>query len=353
MTKKIVHVVGTGTIGEPLLGLLCHFKEAFGIDEVTFHKRTPIRRERAKVEACIRRGALLSTDPDVRSDFEALGHHVSMTHAEALERANVVIDCTPAGNANKERYYKHLDGPKGFVAQGSEFGFGKMYARGINDESLVPGKDRYIHVVSCNTHNLSRIVTTITENKKGGIDLVDGRFLLLRRANDISQDGSFLPSPEVGSHKDGAFGTHHARDAWHLLNTLGHDAKLFSSAMKLNTQYMHAMHFNLQLARPFSLDEIKDRLRQNQWVAMTERKSANSVFSFGRDHGFFGRILNQTVVAESTLHLRNDQELAGFCFTPQDGNSLLSSLAATLWFLYPDGFQDRIDAVAPFMFDEI
>ena len=95
MTKKIVHVVGTGTIGEPLIGLLCHFKEAFGIDEVTFHKRTPIRRERAKVEACLRRGAQLSTDPDVKADFEALGHRVSMSHADALERANVVIDCTP------------------------------------------------------------------------------------------------------------------------------------------------------------------------------------------------------------------------------------------------------------------
>ena len=41
MSRKIVHVVGTGTIGEPLIGLLCDFKDELGVDEVTFHKNTP------------------------------------------------------------------------------------------------------------------------------------------------------------------------------------------------------------------------------------------------------------------------------------------------------------------------
>ena len=40
--KRIVHVVGTGTIGEPLIGLLATFRHELGIDEVTFHKRTPL-----------------------------------------------------------------------------------------------------------------------------------------------------------------------------------------------------------------------------------------------------------------------------------------------------------------------
>ena len=31
--RKIVHVVGTGTIGEPLIGLLCEYKNHLGIDE--------------------------------------------------------------------------------------------------------------------------------------------------------------------------------------------------------------------------------------------------------------------------------------------------------------------------------
>ena len=34
--------------------------------------------------------------------------------------------------------------------------------------------------------------------------------------------------------------------------------------------------------------------------------------------------------------MRNKREVYGFCFTPQDGNSLLSSIAAALWLIDPD-----------------
>ena len=36
MQRKIIHIVGTGTIGEPLIGLLCDYQKQLGIDEVTF-----------------------------------------------------------------------------------------------------------------------------------------------------------------------------------------------------------------------------------------------------------------------------------------------------------------------------
>ena len=47
--KSVVHVIGTGTIGEPLIGLLTDMKKQFGLDEVTFHKRTPLKTDRSKV----------------------------------------------------------------------------------------------------------------------------------------------------------------------------------------------------------------------------------------------------------------------------------------------------------------
>ncbi|MCH7911966.1 MAG: hypothetical protein IH856_02855, partial [Deltaproteobacteria bacterium] len=56
MGKKIVHVVGTGTIGEPLIGILATFRKQFGIDEVTFHKRTPLLTDRSKVIAVGQKG---------------------------------------------------------------------------------------------------------------------------------------------------------------------------------------------------------------------------------------------------------------------------------------------------------
>jgi glyceraldehyde-3-phosphate dehydrogenase (NAD(P)) len=350
---NIVHVVGTGTIGEPLIGLLEDDRDAFGIDEVTFHKRTPLVAERAKIADLVRRGATLAVDEDHHDGFCEIGLEPGLDGREALERATVVIDCTPAGNANKERVYSQTPGPLGFLAQGSEFGFGKMYARGINDEALVRGEDRFLHIVSCNTHNISVLVKSLAMDADGSSHLASGRFLCMRRANDISQDGSFSPSPTVGTHGDPRFGTHHARDAHHLFETLGHDLPVFSSAIKLNTQYMHALHFSLELDREITVDEAVDRLRANTRVALTYKRSANQIFSFGRDHGHFGRILSQTVVPFETLAVRNGSELVGFCFTPQDGNALLSSLAATLWYLHPGGFEDRIDAIRPYLFREV
>lgn len=351
--SKIVHVVGTGTIGEPLIGMLADHREHFGIDEVTFHKRTPLVTERSKVNDLVRRGAALAVDADKLATFEELGHSPKYETMEALNRASVVIDCTPVGNANKADIYDQLTGPVGFMAQGSEFGFGKMYARGINDQALVAGEDRFLHIVSCNTHNISVLIKTLAMDPDGANHLVDGRFLCIRRANDISQDAGFVASPTVDRHKDERFGTHHARDANHLFATLGYDLNLFSSAVKLNTQYMHSIHFSLTLDREISLDEVKERLMSNTRVAVTYKRSANSVFSFGRDHGYYGRILSQTVVSLDTLAVRNGSEVVGFCFTPQDGNPLLSTVAAMLWYLDPASVDDRLDILRRYLFREV
>ena len=349
--KKIVHVVGTGTIGEPLIGLFADFKKYLGIDEITFHKRTPMTTERAKVNHLLQRGAKLATDSDKIADFEALGHTVSYEATEALERATVVIDCTPAGNENK-KYYETLSGPKGFLAQGSEFGFGKMYAIGINDEALIPGEDRFLQIVSCNTHNIAALVKTLGE--EGGHSLQRGRFVCMRRANDVSQDSGFAPAPSASKHDDPKYGTHHARDAALLLETIGWKPKLFSSAMKLNTQYMHSLWFDLELSHPATKEGVLEKFRANRRIALTEKRSSNQIFSFGRDHGYYGRILSQAVVASPTVTVSGDREVVGFCFTPQDGNSLASSIVAALWLMEPDFDRaERLSVLDRFFFREI
>ena len=82
------------------------------------------------------------------------------------------------------------------------------------------------------------------------------------------------------------------------------------------------------------MDAIMGSLNENPRIAVTEKMSAGLVFSFGRDHGYYGRILNEAVVPHKTLHLSEDgKTITGFCYTPQDGNSLLSSMAATLWYM--------------------
>jgi glyceraldehyde-3-phosphate dehydrogenase (NAD(P)) len=355
-SKKIVHIIGTGTIGEPLIGLFADRKELLGFDDVTFHKRTPLLTDRSKVVNLMKRGARLACDDSARRGFREIGIEPSYEHHEALRQATVVIDCTPSdvGLQNKKEIYeKYAHNTLGFIAQGSEFGFGKMYARGINDRTLKHGADQYVQVVSCNTHNLAVLIDLIGLRDGGPENFLEGRFTCIRRANDISQDGSFVPSPQVNRHKDERFGTHHARDAWHLFNTLGHDLNLFSSALKVNSQYMHAIHFNIRLRKPTSAEELLERLKKDDRMALTYKQSANSVFSFGRDYGHYGRILNQGVLVVPTLTVHKSTEVVGFCFTPQDGNALISSVAAATWFVYPESFEQKLGCLNDAIFNEV
>jgi len=356
MSRKIVHVVGTGTIGEPLIGLLCDFKNELGIDEVTFHKNTPLTTDRSKVQnLIINRGARLTTHEEKFDGFIDLGLKPDFNTEDAIDRASVVIDCTPSGigHQNKNKFYeKYVDNTIGFVAQGSESGFGKRYARGINDDALVVGVDKFVQVVSCNTHNLSTIVNTLALDE-GPHNLVEGKFMLVRRANDLSQSSNFVPSPQVGIHSNDQFGTHHAADAYELFKTRGLNLNIFSSAMKINSQYMHILHFVLKVKNKTSITKILNKLEQNDRIALTDKINTDEVFSFGRDHGHFGRILNQAVISVPSLAVINDNTIVGFCFTPQDGNSILSSISIAEWFLYPNSYEDKIQCLKPLFFDEV
>jgi len=352
--RKIVHVIGTGTIGEPLIGLLCDYEEQLGIDEITFHKNSALKNDRSKVFDLLERGARLAVDDGKEKEFKKLGMDPDLETEESIRRASVIIDCTPkgVGHANKVNYYeKFSNNVKGFLAQGSEDGFGKKYARGINDSAL-NAKDKFIQIVSCNTHNMACVTKTIALD--GNPDnLIEGKYVCIRRANDISQPENFIPSPQVGKHANEKYGTHHAADAAGLFSTLGMDLNLFSSAMKVNSQYMHILWFRLILKENMHIDDLKNILNENPLIAITTKDMTSSVFSFGRDHGHYGRILNQTVIVEQSLHLRNGNEISGFCFTPQDGNSILSSIAATEWFLYPHSYEDKIQCLSKLFFNNI
>ena len=84
-----------------------------------------------------------------------------------------------------------------------------------------------------------------------------------------------------------------------------------------------------------------------------KKRSANEVFSFGRDHGYFGRILSQTVISLDTLAVRGGNTIVGFCFTPQDGNPLLTTVSAMLWYLDQSRREERLDVLRPYLFQEV
>ena len=349
--KKNILIVGTGTIGEPLIGLLADFRKKLNIGEIIFHKRTPSIDDAAKVNSLIKRGAKLAVNEEDNSLFKELGHKVSYNFQKALEKADVVVDCTPAGNDHKKKHYIDYPG-KTFIAQGSEKGFGVPYAHGINDEVL-DKKPAFIQVVSCNTHNIASILSSLDPN----IDNIErGDFVCIRRANDISQEENFIASPKVGSHDSEKFGTHHAKDAYDLFRTKDKFVNIYSSALKVNSQYMHIIRFNMIVYGYISKEKLISRFRENKFVALSHKTMANKVFSFGRDHGYYGRIFNQTVISEPTLTVDNlpgKTRVSGFCFTPQDGNSLLSSIAAAVYGISEEDHLSKIKLFDNFLFSEI
>lgn len=364
-----VLVVGTGTIGEPLTGLLALNAKNLEIDDVLFYKHTPRRTDLPLVLGLLRKGATLCTNRVNFEKFKEMGIEPTYTFEEGLDQVRVVVDCSPskAGLANKEKFYKdRIDKNDAFIAQGSEFGFGAMYASGINDNIIK--KNKFLQVASCNTHNISNVLKNLafnpterTEANLGKSHLIEANFLAIRRASDISQSEDFIPAPEVGKHSDKIYGTHHARDAFHLYKTIGYskdDLKLFSSAIKLNTQFMHTLYFDVRIKEKLSEEEVIQRFIDDKFTAITYKRQAAQVFSFGREHGHFGRILDQSVVVLPTLLTQdysNGTRIVGYCFTPQDGNSLLSSATAVTQYLHEneEEAQQQLKSLLKYQFDEV
>ena len=346
---KNVLVVGTGTIGEPLIGLLADHKESLGLDRVKFFKRTPLTEEKGKVEALIRKGAEIVSTSDVLSEFHQLGFKETTDVEQAYADSDVIIDCTPSGNDNWDNVYLSLDQSKRFIAQGSEHGFGSFFAWGINNEILKEDSNKFL-IASCNTHNIASIVKSFAIDEER--ELIEGKFVCLRRANDVSQNDSFSPSPTITKHSSQQFGTHHARDVHELFAQEGIELNLFSSAIKLPTQYMHTLWFSLTFKDVIQYENIFKNLNNSEFLIATEKMSSNKVFSFGRDHGYHGRLLSHGIVAEQSLHVK-ENTLTGYCFTPQDGNALLSSVAATVQYYYNDSWQEKMKTFDRYIFKNI
>jgi len=160
MKKKYnIHIIGTGTIGLPLVGLFARHKEKFNIREVTFHKNTPLIHDLANVKQLLKAGAKLTTDTDKFDKFQEFGIEPLFNRQQAIDNADVIIDCTPAGQAlkHKQEYYLNRENranpwskDKLYIAQGSEKGFGKIFAYGINNDALT--NDSFLQIASCNTH---------------------------------------------------------------------------------------------------------------------------------------------------------------------------------------------------------
>ena len=115
---------------------------------------------------------------------------------------------------------------------------------------------------------------------------------------------------------------------------------------------MHTLWFNLAFENSLKLDAAISDLENSEYLMSTEKLSSNKVFSFGRDHGYHGRLLSHGIVAVDSLHVK-DNNLTGYCFTPQDGNALLSSVAASVNYFYEDSWKEKMGVFDQYLFKQI
>lgn len=355
MTNNVL-VNGTGTIGEPLIALLLSLKNQLKIDKLIFYKHTARLTDRPMLTHLRKKGGLMCVEASKMQAFKDMGVEPDMTWEEALKIADVVADATKenVGMKNKELFYlKHKDHIKGFLAQGSESEFGKIYAAGINDKVFTEGeKPQFVQIASCNTHAAAAAIKNFAF--KDGVSLLDHADLtFIRRSSDVSQTKG-VQAPTITAFDDPRFGTHHAKDVWRLFETEGHDLNLFSSAMKINSQYMHSLSAHIELKEPITKEEVLAIINNNPLLALTYKNAINQVFSFGRDHGHFGRILNQAVIVEPSIHI-DGNHLKFWSFTPQDGNAILSSVKAICYYLNDDieEVEKLMKHTEPWLFKEV
>lgn len=334
-----VHVRGVGTIGEPLVNMLLDLKRDDLIGEVTFSKKTASNIHRVK-NLILSGAKLVSDEPEVfeEADVETCGGE-----CDAIRNAHVVLDCTPTGGAlsNIDLYRSAIEDKDAntlrVISQGSENDFGTPFVAGVNRTLLE--KPNLVQIKSCNTTAMSAVTNDILEKLGGKPKALE--FTCIRRANDIYQPNGNL-SVNIGT-SHGEYGSHHAEDVRQVLiskgETHGYEHCRFkSSAIKVPTQFMHVVNFSLEIedieGSPVQLQgRWPAPFQGNKRVAFTDMSDSCQVFAMGRDYGYMGRVINQAVVPTRSINMSqkdNRTFVSGSILTPQDANTLLSSISATL-----------------------
>jgi glyceraldehyde-3-phosphate dehydrogenase type II len=329
-----VLVNGVGNIGQTLLGVLQQFKELLGITEVYALKNNVQPWGKPELDMLVAQGikVFVPAKSNMSQDYPNIH--------EVIHEVDYIFDCTANGIALKNKsWYASLSNLKGCVAQGSEKGFGIPFMSGV-DDALIPF-EKFVQVVSCNTHGLASVLKTFSNNQLGRVSEAD--FVVVRRSEDIGNHSKLVSANVVSRHLSSAIGTHHAIDVQDLYQTIGQTLVLTSSDVTTPSQLMHAVRFNIQFNTPF--DGCIDALiAQQSLVSQTQKFDSNVVFELGRRYGVMGRIYAHAIIVSNNL-LVSDRGVEGWAFIPQEGNSILSTIHAYLLRFYPEVASEKISTL--------
>ncbi len=169
--------------------------------------------------------------------FEEAGIEICGTVEELLQKADIVVDCSPnkVGAENKAKYYEKL-GIKAVFQGGEKKDVAEVSFNALANYDAAKGK-RYVRVVSCNTTGLTRLIYLLKTNFKIGRI----RATMLRRVVDPKEDkkglvNGIMPDPI-------SVPSHHGPD----VKTVLPDVDIVTTAFKLPTTLMHVHSLNIEM----------------------------------------------------------------------------------------------------------
>jgi glyceraldehyde-3-phosphate dehydrogenase/erythrose-4-phosphate dehydrogenase len=330
MKDRIIYIRGVGVIGWPLAGLFLSLKNLLPEIKIVVEPYKVNAENIHHLEHLCKLGAMI-VNSDLNFVNEASKWFALRNVCEALEvreSCEIVLDCSPSGVAEKRMSeYAGINYPnsKAFIAQGSEHKFGKQLLFPDNTEILENTKDSFFHISTCNTHSLSAILRVFNSIP---VKLKTTDFVILRRDADMAKNDPHVTGP-LFQFPEGEHGTHHARLLNELYRTVNQTYNVTSSAMTVNSPYMHITRFRMELEEKVSREEILECINNDPLLSLTSQVSSNMIFSSGRERGEFGRIFSHAVFVEPSLEV-NGNIVRGIATTPGDSNVLISTIYATL-----------------------
>ncbi len=208
--------------------------------------------------------------------FDKAGVKVNGTVNDLIEKADIVIDCSPnkIGAKNKPMYEKA--GVKAIFQGGEKKDVAEVSFNALANYDKAVGKD-FVRVVSCNTTGLSRVIALVKEI----YDIKKVRATMIRRVVDPKEDkkgivNGIIPDPVK-------LPSHHALD----VNTVLPDVNIVTTAFKVPTTLMHLHSISIELESEADVRDVIDRFEEEPRILLVSESdgftSTAKVIEFARE----------------------------------------------------------------------
>ncbi len=214
-----------------------------------------------EAKMAIKRGyKLYCAIPENLELFESAGIKVEGTVEELIEKADIVVDCSPGkvGAQNKPMYEKA--GVKAIFQGGEKKDVAELSFNALANYEKAVGKN-YVRVVSCNTTGLVRVLYLLDTNF--GVEKV--RAVMIRRVVDPKEDkkglvNGIMPDPVK-------LPSHHGPDVQTVLPHID----ITTVAFKVPTTLMHVHSLNVQLKEKVSEDDVIDVFEKEPRILLVSK----------------------------------------------------------------------------------